>query len=240
MSPFPFLSSKTKATRTVEEARLLLEETKRLLDRATQNPEHALSDGFVVEADLERIWTETRVKQLLRLCCNCPGRNLDQVSATVIEHYLKTISILTYISWTKWPIFPDIFMGKSSTWEFAHKHHRSDEDLPFTSLDELRSARFMDTFGSSFYQHQYLFIPIKIGDPQPVVNEGKCPTSLPDPICAIYTEHYRLPVIGTTRIGGGASGEVFEETVASGCIALGDDAWNKKACISRGLRDSNH
>ncbi|KAH8731911.1 kinase-like domain-containing protein [Phaeosphaeriaceae sp. PMI808] len=70
-----------------------------------------------------------------------------------MEKYLRIMSILIYISFSKWQNFKEIFIDIGN---------RTDESLPF-ELEELRDPTFLDGIvGGLFYDYQWIFCPISI------------------------------------------------------------------------------
>lgn len=194
------------------ESSLIVEGVRNDLMRVIQN-EYSSQDAFIVHSDLCNIWSRKRVRSFLTLCCGCPDEHQDAYTSIVTEHYLRIISILVHISWVRWSTFIEIFLGTSTTWNQAREIGRSDEHLPFTSLHELKDETFLGSFGFQFQVNQYFFIPISIGERRFDHHTG-------------YTEDYRLPVLKTEPLGRGASGVVYRETIAPGCIVLQSGGWN--------------
>ncbi|THW80825.1 hypothetical protein D6D17_09827, partial [Aureobasidium pullulans] len=189
-----------------------VEDIRTELMRVTQN-EDSSQDAFIVHSDLEAIWFRSRVHTLLKLCCLCPENTIDQVADIIIDHYLKTISILIHIPWMQWPRFTEVFLGNATTWEEARIVGRNDDNLPY-NLQDLRV--FLGNYARGFDFHQWLFLPVRIGE--------RRSASLAD-----YTEDHRLPVLKTEPLGRGASGVIYRETIAPGCLALGSGSWNAES-----------
>lgn len=193
----------------VDDPNSFVEDIRTELMRVTQNEDNS-QDAFIVHSDLKAIWSRSRVHTLLKLCCLCPENMLDQVADLIIDHYLKTISILVHIPWMQWPRFIGVFLGNATTWKEARIVGRNDDNLPY-NLQDLRE--FLGNYARGFDFHQWLFLPVRIGE--------RRSASLAD-----YTEDHRLPVLKTEPLGRGASGVVYRETIAPGCLALGSGSWN--------------
>ncbi|THY60905.1 hypothetical protein D6C97_03633 [Aureobasidium pullulans] len=196
----------------VDDPNSFVEDIRTELMRVTQNEDNS-QDAFIVHSDLKAIWSRSRVHTLLKLCCLCPENMLDQVADIIIDHYLKTISILVHIPWMQWPRFIGVFLGNATTWKEARIVGRNDDNLPY-NLQDLRD--FLGNYARGFDFHQWLFLPVRIGE--------RRSASLAD-----YTEDHRLPVLKTEPLGRGASGVVYRETIAPGCLALGSGSWNAES-----------
>ncbi|KAF1349798.1 kinase-like domain-containing protein [Delphinella strobiligena] len=185
-------------------------------------------DMFVKEADLKRVWNEvpagqqqSRLGLLVRNLYDLPPD--DATAATwlsSLEHrFLKVISILVHISWDKWKDFLQIFVGDTFDPTTPNQKSRADSDLPFADRTTLTSDNFLGPrYGLTFYEFQYIFIPIKIGNWLAEKDNHSIKT---------LRFRTRLPVLETKEIGHGASGNVFIETIAPGYFRI-EDGWNTK------------
>lgn len=190
------------------------------------------SKMFIKEADLEHIWMEVPVGQqqsrlrLLVQAVHSPPPS-EAKAATLLsllkDRFLKVISILVWIRWDAWRDFLQIFVGYNLGPSNAGQEDRADSNLPFADRPTLTSDDFLGPeYGNFFYDYQYNFIPIKI--------ENWLVKKDNDSIRTLRSK-ILLPVLQTKEIGYGASGKVFEETIAPGYFRI-DDGWNTKVTSS--------
>lgn len=199
---------------TTETANAFFSEIRIALVRATRNKDNSdkVNKAFISDPDVESIWVSPRVRILLQVYCGCSEKDLDRLSALVYQDYIKVISILVYMRWSKWSSFLE---------KFVFQVNRSDRHLPFKDIE---NHNFLgEDYGFDFSSYQCYFLPIKIGE------------RWDDAF--VYPDTYRLPVLKSDVIGWGASGIVYKEEIAPGCILGRDGFWNSKVWIRIDPRD---
>ncbi|OCL11295.1 kinase-like protein [Glonium stellatum] len=168
----------------------MLEDVKVELDEVTQRPD-AEAGGFVLEADIKRIWRKSdRLSKLFQFdwALEDCGRALEFIRINL----LKVVSILVAIHWRDWSRFNAIFINQPS--------HRLDKDLPFTSLNDLKQQSFLRSYGKDFYEKQWTFLPI-------VIEAGKAER---------HPRERRLPFLRSEYINKGGSATVHKVTITAG------------------------
>lgn len=187
------------------------DELKNQFDLAAErkNERHA---SFIKYADLKEIWNATpqgekdsRLILLLRRYIVGSSKIPARLEERLRRDYIRVISVLASISWTKWEEFREIFSEEWDEQENNTSPRRTDKALPFVSA-ALGSRGFLGASGPLFYEAQFFFCPIVIRYEQ--TNTG--------------CRGARVPVVSSKWIGDGASGNVFEEVVAPGYIEVSD------------------
>lgn len=168
--------------------------------------------SFIKYADLKELWNttpqgerESRLVLLLRRHIVGNPKIPSRLEERLRRDYLRILSILVYISWTRWKDFREIFIESWDEQEDRTATRRHDTALPF-SPEALESDDFLGSRGSSFYENQFFFSPIVIRYEQ--INTSR--------------KGSRVPVISSRKIGEGAYGKVFEEVVAPGYIEVSE------------------
>lgn len=189
-----------------------LEEVKEQFDQIAERKD--IPDArFIKNHDLREIWdrppqgeTQSRLVLLVRRYIVKGHYFPPRFEHQLRDDYLRVISILVYITWTKWEEFREIFIEQYDQQQDQVIIKRKDMNLPF-SLDNLRSQNFLDRFGSAFYDSQFIFSPIVVRYQS--INKSRIGS--------------RLPVISSAKIGEGGSGVVFAETIAPGYLEVSEN-----------------
>jgi hypothetical protein len=126
---------------------------------------------------------------------------------TIMDEYLRIMSILIYIEFGNWADFRAIFLNRD----------RTDQNLPF-SLKILQGVDFLGKrSGRSFYDAQWMFCPDRIQE-----RKGLYHMNGPR----------RLPWLDNPeRIGEGAYGTVTMQTIAAGYLEYDNRTVNSKVSL---------
>ncbi|KAH0559802.1 hypothetical protein GP486_003678 [Trichoglossum hirsutum] len=184
-----------KAEKKAEKKRIKKkrEEMRQKIDERIQRPGEA-NGKFVTAKSLQEVWRFELERFLEDL-----GLGDQEQWEFVDTNLLKTLSILVYMRWDNWSKFTEVFMKDGQ-----FRKDRVDSKLPY-QLTTLRDKSFLGGWGSSFIDHQYIFIPI-------VLTQGKIET---------YRTERRLPLnTGSKELGSGAFGKVTEEVIPPGQLVL--------------------
>ncbi|GAB7347541.1 hypothetical protein MBLNU459_g4434t3 [Dothideomycetes sp. NU459] len=173
-------------------------------------PKNNTSAKFVKYADLKRLWNtvpqgekDTRLVLLLRRYVLDAHKIPARLEEKLRKDYLRIISTLVYISWTRWSDLRKIFIDSGNISNSQSATARDDTAIPF-ALEVLESSDFLHKYGLTFYDAQFFFSPITIRY-ETISKSHKCS---------------RMPIISSKKIGEGASGNVFEELIAPGYIEV--------------------
>ena len=146
---------------------------------------------FITISSLQNHWTEQRLASFIQTM-NLEGLEESQISL-IQQHFLRTLSILIWIRWNRWPEFGQIFLPTEG------REDRSDERIPWRS-DELQPI--LGSFSDSFLFHQPVFCPVEIQEGEDIE----------------HNDDWRLPFINeeSENVGAGAYGRVTREVIAVG------------------------
>jgi hypothetical protein len=172
-----------------------------------------VTESFITIGSLQKVW-HWELKDFVE------GQGLevsrDQLDF-ISKHLLRTLSILVYIEWKKWPKFKRIFMRDQ-----GFREDRLDSKLPH-DIAILRDESFLKkSLGQKFFGSQYIFVPI-------ILTQGKFDT---------YPIERRLPLnTDTVLLGSGAFGIVTKEVIPAGYLVLMHD--NKEVGFRKPYLDIN-
>ncbi|KAI9766200.1 MAG: hypothetical protein M1839_005016, partial [Geoglossum umbratile] len=184
-----------KALQEKERGKALKKMREMICDRIQRQNE--INESFITFGSLREVW-DWELKGFVE----GQGLEVDRDQLKYIStHLLRTISILVYIEWKKWPKFKRIFMGDQGD--------RVDSKLPYNNSAILRDESFLKkSWGQKFFERQYIFVPI-------ILTQGKIET---------YPDTRRLPLnTGGKSLGSGAFGAVTKEVIPAGYLVLTHD-----------------
>ncbi|KUJ23541.1 kinase-like protein [Mollisia scopiformis] len=167
------------------------------LGEAVYNKGCPQAEQFIIPQDLHEIWRPQILRNFLGVLGYSGEENLVQ---TVLDHLIKTISILVYIRWEEWSRFESIFFPNG--WGKPVREDRTDARIPYPDiiLEEDQFLGSGDAAASDFFNHQNVYIP-------KIIEQGKrilIPKTTPLPFIKKQQE----------KIAVGGYGVVTKEVIA--------------------------
>ncbi|CZR50161.1 uncharacterized protein PAC_00033 [Phialocephala subalpina] len=178
----------------------LLKKIRSKLPGGTERSDDEL-ESFVTINSLKNIWTnEVKVEDFVAVVIQPRVSSVVPVEF-VRENLLTTLTILVDIGWEDWQNFVLFYVNHKNS---QGKNDRLDDGIPSLTRSALQSF-LGTTYGWLFFRARHIYTPI-------VVTEGTSET---------YDKGRRLPFVNEGKLlGEGASGKVYEETIAGGQLRL--------------------
>jgi hypothetical protein len=160
---------------------------------------------IILPEDVKTVWAPIATREFYRQR-DWYDKSWDE--DTTMDGYFRVMSILVYIRFTEWDDFRKLFIDQK----------RSDEGLPFDSVDLQRDDWLGYEDGQEFFKRQWVFCPDRIEERQ-------------DPYDLRGPRH--LPWIDEPiEVGKGAYGRVTKRTIAAGYLEYRRGTRNHEVCPS--------